>query len=92
MTVFCEKSRGIWVGATPPTSDATDPLEGLYEAKIRNSEDYDSPVDLLTGTVQVNLRSEWNSNGRVFLRQVDPVPLTILAVMPAGEIPFVRTA
>lgn len=92
VSVFCENSRGIWVGATPPTNDSTDPLEGLYEAKIRNSEGYNEPVDLLTGHVQVNLRSEWNSNGRIFIRQVDPVPLTVLAVMPAGEIPFIRTA
>lgn len=86
VSLYVEESRGIWVGAKPPIS--TDPLEGLTELKIRNAENYDEPVDLATGVVEVNIRSEWNSNGRVFLRQVDPVPMTVLSVMPAGKIPF----
>lgn len=88
VTVYFETSRGLWVGATPPTDDTTDPLEGLTELKIRSDESYDSPVDLLTGNETINIRPEWNSNGRIFLRQVDPLPLAILAVAPAGLMPF----
>lgn len=88
VTVYVEKSRGLWIGAAPPTDDDDDPLEGLTELKIRNSEGYDEPVGLLTGTSEVNIRPEWNSNGRVFVRQVDPLPMSILAVAPTGFIAF----
>jgi hypothetical protein len=86
VTIFVEASRGIWVGSKPPTDDTTDPLEGLHEVKLRDTEDDDDPVDLETGPVKINIRSEWNNNGRVFVRQVDPVPLSILSIVPAGFI------
>lgn len=88
VTLHVEKSRGIWVGPKPPTDDDDDPLEGLREAKVRSNEGYDEPVNLTTDKVEVNIRSEWNSNGRIFVRQVDPVPLSILAAVPAGLVPF----
>lgn len=88
VTVHLESSRGLWVGGTPPTDDSTDPLEGLTELKIRNDEPYADPVDLATDKVDIVIENSWNSNGRVFLRQVDPIPLTVLAVAPAGLIPM----
>jgi hypothetical protein len=56
--------------------------------KVRNDEGYDDPVDLRTGTIDVNIQSEWSSNGRIFIRQTDPLPLSVLAVAPAGLFPF----
>lgn len=88
LNLYVEASRGIWAGATPPSDDTDDPLENLEELKIRDSEGYDDPVALQTGVVDIALKSEWNSNGRVFIRQVDPVPVSILAVIPAGLVPF----
>lgn len=90
VTLFVEETRGVYAGPKPPTSDTTDPLENLVEYKLRNDEDYDSPVELKTDTIDVNIQPEWNSNGRVFIRQVDPVPMTVLAIAPAGFIPFTR--
>lgn len=88
VTAFIEKSRGMWVGTKPPSDDDTDPLENLREVKIRDDEGYESPVDLKTGKVEINLKSEWNNNGRVFIRQVDPLPLSILSIFPSGHIPY----
>jgi hypothetical protein len=88
VSVYLEASRGLWMGSKPPTDDSVDPLQGLTELKIRKDESGDDPIELLTDTVTINIRPEWNSNGRVFLRQVDPLPLTILAVAPAGYIPL----
>lgn len=87
VTVHVEKTRGLWVGAEPPTDDDDDPLEGLTEIKARDMEGYDEAVDLTDGTMEVIIRSEWNSNGRIFIRQVDPLPMSILAVTPTGYIP-----
>jgi len=88
VTAFVDESRGLWVGGKPPSDDDTDPLEDLTELKIREDETTDEPVKLATGTVDVNISGEWNSNGRVFIRQVDPVPLAVLSVAPAGLFPF----
>jgi hypothetical protein len=88
VTAYLENSRGLWAGPRPPSDDDTDPLENLTELKIRNQEDYDSPVDLMTGPVEINIQSEWSSNGHVFIRQIDPVPLTILSIIPGGLVPI----
>ena len=88
VTLHVESSRGIFVGGKPPTDDDEDPLEGLFEVKIRNTETYEQPVALITDHVEVNIQPQWNSNGRVFIRQVDPLPLSILSVAPDGIFPF----
>lgn len=77
LTVFVESSRGIWAG---PDAD------NLTELKIRADEDYDAPVDLATGTVDINIKANWDSTGKIFIRQIDPLPLSILAVIPTGYI------
>ncbi len=83
-----EASRGVWAGAKPPTDDTVDAIEGLSELKIRNEENYQDSVSLKTEVVDILIKPEWNSNGRVFIRQVDPVPLSILSVVPSGFIPI----
>lgn len=88
ITLSVEKSRGIWSGPQPPDDDTVDPLQGLTEYKARNLEGYDDPVSLITDNIGIAIQSHWNSNGRVFVRQVDPLPMTILAVHPSGLVPF----
>lgn len=88
VTLFVEQSRGAWVGAKPPEDEETDFLGGLTEVKVRSNEGYDAPIALQTGTIDVNIKSEWNSNGRIFIRNTDPVPLAVLAIAPAGLFPF----
>jgi hypothetical protein len=86
VTVFVEESRGIFAGAKAPTG--SDPLEGLYEHKVRNAEGYDDPVEMKTGQAYIPTKSEYNNNGRTFIRQVDPLPLSVLAIMPKITAPF----
>jgi hypothetical protein len=38
--------------------------------------------------VDIDITSEWSKGGRVFVRVVDPIPVTILAVSVAGVIPY----
>jgi len=83
VNLYVEKSRGAWIGSESP--EGSNSLEGLIETKLRSDEDYDSPIELKTDVINVNIRPEWNSNGRVFIRQVDPIPLTILSISPAGK-------
>ena len=68
-----EESRGVFVG-----KDA----DNLLEYKQRASENYDDPVSVLTGIADIQIIANWNKGGRIFVRQSDPLPLSILAVIP----------
>ena len=73
VTMVVNASRGIW---------ATTPGGEWYEYPQREFEFYDDPVDDATGKVEVKLDSNWDKNGRVKVRQLDPLPLSVLAVLP----------
>lgn len=88
VTIHCEKTRGVFVGRKAPSDDDDDPLENLYEAKLRENEGYDEPSDLTTGKFEVIIQPGWDSNGRVFIRQVDPAPMSVLAVTPELMVPI----
>lgn len=85
-TMYVEETRGLWVGTESPTSDS-DFKDQLREVKLRNYENYGSPPSLKTEPVDVSIRGTWNKGGRVFIRQTDPIPATILSIAPAGYIP-----
>lgn len=73
VTIRFERSRGLFVG----------PNEGdLIEMKQREFEVMGAPTELLTGDKRIVFNSEWNTKGRVFMRQTNPLPMSILAVMP----------
>ena len=78
LTLFVESTRGVWAGADE---------NNLTEFKLRNAEGYDEPVALSTGTIDLNIRPEWNSTGKVLIRQTEPLPVSVLAIVPAGYIP-----
>lgn len=77
VSLIVRASRGIWAG-----TDA----DHLYEFKQRNEEAYLDPVALLTGTATIPISSTWNNTGRVFVRQSDPLPLSILGIIPEVEV------
>ena len=73
VNVRLKKSRGMLVG--PNTAN-------LIEWKQREFENLGEPTALLTGDAEVILLPNWNSNGRIFIRQKDPLPMHVLAMMP----------
>jgi len=85
VAVRTENTRGLFVGGEPATD--SDPLKNLYEVRMRQFEDYDQPVSLSTDVSIIPINSTWNNNGRIFIRQVDPLPASILAVYPSGYVP-----
>ena len=84
LTMNLLNTRGLWVGINEP-AEYTD---GLFEMKPRNDESYDKPVDLRSEPDSINIETSYTKDGQVFVRQIDPVPATILSVHPAGSIPF----
>ena len=65
------RSSGIFVGPTP---------NELVEAKQRTTEPYGSPPELKSEEIQVTLRPDWTDTGAVYVRQSDPLPLTVVAL------------
>lgn len=84
VTAYLEESRGFFAGQSIPTG--TDPLEHMVEFKIRDVSDDFGLIDLKTDADGVVIPATWNGNGRIAIRQVDPIPLTILAVIPRGHL------
>ena len=52
----------------------------LREYKQRTTEVYGAPPNLVTDEIEVMLSSSWNASGQVFVRQSDPLPLTITSL------------
>ena len=65
------ESSGIFAG---PSADK------LVEAKQRTTEPYGSPPDLKTEDIKIMLTPTWQDNGQLFVRQSDPLPLTIVGL------------
>jgi len=69
VTMRVYRSSGIFIG---PDED------NLIEAKQRTSEPYGSPPSLKSQDIEVNLTPDWTDGGQVYVRQQDPLPLTII--------------
>jgi hypothetical protein len=72
LTVLVEESRGIFAGKDK---------NSLYEAKT-DRDTYEDPLSLLTGQVEISVSNDWQGKGRIFIRQSDPLPVSVLAVIP----------
>ncbi len=64
------RSSGIFVGPD---------VDHLTEAKIRTTEVYGAPPALQTAEIEVTITPAWTQDGQIVVRQVDPVPLTIVS-------------
>ena len=77
MIVKVKDTRGGFIGP-----DSTK-LEEFPSREVGDS--YDS-IELRTTEYKIPIREDWSSNGRLFIRQTDPLPMTILAVIPDVDI------
>jgi hypothetical protein len=65
------QTRGVYAG----------PIQGpLREYKQRTTEPYGSPPDLKTGEIEIVVDGFWGDTGQVLIRQVDPLPMTVLSI------------
>ena len=52
----------------------------MYEGKVRTDEPYGVPPRLTNGEILIPLPPSWNDSGVVCLRNIDPVPVTIVSM------------
>jgi hypothetical protein len=69
-------TRGLSAGPTP---------DRLVDIKERSGEQPGFPTTLTTGDERVLIDPGWSAAGRVFVRQANPLPATVLAIIPRLE-------
>jgi hypothetical protein len=88
VTLLVQDTRGGWAGC-PKTDDdgSLDWLKkNMSEIKQRAAEGYGEATNARTGTFDKNTAGAWGQKGRILVRQRDPLPMTILAAVPRGNI------
>jgi hypothetical protein len=78
VTLRVEETRGIFIG----NSDGERTDRHLVEYKQRSTEAWDEAIQLYTGDLRITPQWDWNTNGNMWVKQFDPLPMTILAIMP----------
>ena len=73
LSLIVNKSVGFKVG---PDADH------LKEYKSRDTEHYNTPDALISDLIDISIPATYNKNGRIFVRQDKPLPLSILCVIP----------
>jgi len=74
VSLLVNSSRGVLAGTDG---------KNMFEYAQREYEFYDRPVEDATGTIDINIDANWSKGGRIYVRQSDPLPLSILAVIPS---------
>lgn len=55
-------------------------LNMLVEFKQRTTEVYGAPPALVTGEIEITVRPDWGNDAAIYVRQVDPLPLTVVSM------------
>ncbi len=78
VTLRVERTRGIFVG----DKDADRDSDRLVEYKQRSTEAWNEAIREYTGDIAITPHWDWNTHGRLIVKQFDPLPMTIQAIMP----------
>lgn len=73
VSVEYQDTRGLWAGSDP---------DNLGELKDDDTEQYDEAPALKTGTYDVRSSSTFGEEEHVYVRQPNPLPATVLAILP----------
>lgn len=70
-------SSGISVGVS---------LDELVDYKQRTTEPYGSPPNWISGVIEIEPTDEWNDDAQVYVRQSDPLPVTVSSIVIEASI------
>lgn len=73
MTVQVERTMGMWYGPT---------VDQMREAKFGLPSTYGQPLEMVTDDIDVTMKSDWGKKKQIVIEQRDPLPITILALVP----------
>ncbi|MHC4996295.1 MAG: hypothetical protein ACYTGQ_14720, partial [Planctomycetota bacterium] len=72
VSLLVENTRNVSVGQGCDT---------LADYQVDDSVDADTSIALHTGPITLNVPMRWEVSGRIFIRQEDPLPLSVLGVI-----------
>lgn len=71
----------VWIRVVDSSGTFIGPdFDNLTEVKQRTFEPYSEPPKLAERELSVMTESQWNDSGQICIRQVDPLPLKVVAV------------
>lgn len=73
LTVQVDRSLGMWTGPS---------IDEMREARFGLPALYGQPLEMLTENIDVTLKANWGKKKQVVIEQRDPLPLTVLALIP----------
>lgn len=79
VTLRVQDTRGIFLG---PRDGGRDDPNTLVEYKQRSTEAWNEAIQLYTGDLRITPHWDWTDGGNIWIKQFDPLPMTILALMP----------
>jgi hypothetical protein len=79
LALTLNRSRGLYVGR-PDQPTTPLPLNGLSALPLKAGE---TTATIISDTRDINVRTKYDNHGRVFIRQVDPLPAEILMIAPS---------
>jgi hypothetical protein len=77
MTARVDQTRGLKMGQT---------FDDLTEFKDRDLHTIGTPIELFTGDDRMVIGGGWNSEGQMCLQMDDPLPATVLGVIPEVQV------
>lgn len=77
-TLRVEDTRGIFVAVKDVDRDSPKNIE----YKQRSVEAWSEAIQLYTGDIRITPMWDWTNGGNLWIKQFDPLPMTILAIMP----------
>jgi hypothetical protein len=85
VTLRVQNTRGIFTG--PYDGDRDDETgAGLIEYMQRSTEAWNEAIQLYTGDIRITPMWDWNTQGSMVVKQFDPLPMTILSIMPDVQV------
>lgn len=73
------ESSGVFAGPAFDKLEATNP-DKLTQVKQRTTEPYGSPPRWISGEFKHMVKAAWTEGGQVFVRQADPLPVTLVSM------------
>ena len=80
--IALHESRGVLVGQTAEGGS----LDSMNEVINRESETFEEQTPNLNGHYALPITGGWEPSGSITIKQVDPEPVTVLAVYPKGMV------
>jgi hypothetical protein len=82
MNMTVQDTRGLQISPARQEANGNVVFDQYVEVKERTNQRYGDPIQLRTGVETLLIKPQWQVEGQVQLKQIYPLPATILALTP----------